>query len=272
MTRRSLLALLLLLATMNRVACAGEREGSKPGDRKELAPGHAFRWCPAGMLTMGQGDKEVNVELTVGFWLGETEVSQVQWLNLMGTKPWQGRQRLKEGDDYAASLIRHDDAVAFCERLTTQERNAGRLPRGWKYSLPTEAQWEYACRAGTQTAYSFGDSKSKLSEYAWWGAGFPDGNAKNERYPHPVGKKKPNAWGLYDMHGNVWEWCSDWYSDKVPGGRDPVGPGSGSNRVIRGGSWTANAATCVSANRFYYNPGLGNLAQGFRIAIVPSGE
>jgi RNA polymerase sigma factor (sigma-70 family) len=276
-------------------------EGSKAGDRKELVPGIAFRWCPMGKFRMGEGDDTVDVELSNGFWLGETEVTQGQWKKLMGTSPWSGRMGVgtrastdttppKEGSDYPASYISYDDAVSFCKKLTTQEHGAGRLPNSWKYSLPTEAQWEYACRAGTKTEFSFGDDVSQLSQNAWFFT--PD--KVREGFAHQVGLKKPNAWGLFDMHGNVWEWCNDWYARKRSGGKDPVGPttppqpggppdpvgpitppppdgSSGKNRVVRGGSYLDVAPTGRSANRFYYNPRLGNSVQGFRIAAVPAG-
>jgi RNA polymerase sigma factor (sigma-70 family) len=277
-------------------------EGSKAGDRKELVPGIAFRWCPAGKFKMGEGEDAVDVELSKGFWLGETEVTQGQWQKLMGTSPWSGRLGVgarastdttppKEGSDFAASYISYDDAVTFCQKLTAQEQAAGRLPKGWKYSLPTEAQWEYACRAGTKTRFSFGDDASQLSQYAWFG----DHSGK-EPYARQVGLKKPNAWGLHDMHGNVWEWCSDWYRSKRSGGKDPVGPttppppggppapvgpitppppdgSSGGNRVVRGGSWIDNPLTCTSASRFYTPPDRGgNSVQGFRLAAVPTSE
>jgi formylglycine-generating enzyme required for sulfatase activity len=142
------------------------------------------------------------------------------------------------------------------------------LPTNWKYSLPTEAQWEYACRAETKTKLSFGDDESQLNQYAWFGD-----NVDNLKEPcaRQVGLKKPNAWGLCDMHGNVWEWCNDLDGGRLPGGKDPVGPSSGKNRVVRGGSWVDVALTCSSANRFYDNPRRGNSVQGFRLAAVPSG-
>ena len=223
------------------------------------------------MGTHGAFDNESPVEVTLssGFWLGETELTQGQWQKLMGTIPWQGQNSVKEGDDYAASYIGYGDAVALCNALTQQERNAGRLPNGWKYGLPTEAQWEYACRAGTTTKFSFGDSESELSEYGWWGGTFGDGNAQTEQYAHQVGRKKPNEWGLMDMHGNVYEWCSDWYEEKLVGGRDPVGTDSGSYRVNRGGGWYFIEDGCRSAKRNFFAPDTRVNGLGFRLAAVP---
>ena len=173
-------------------------EGTKAGDVRELAPGIVFRWCPAGTFMMGENrrkigekNRQAEVTLTSGFWLGETEVTQGQWSQFMESSPWSGKDHVKEGPDFAASCISHDDAVSFCEKLTTQQRNAGTLPKDWKYSLPTDAQWEYGCRAGTKTTYSFGDDESQLGEYGWFSESALE---TGERYAHKVGQKKPNAW------------------------------------------------------------------------------
>ena len=138
-----------------------------------------------------------------------------------------------------------NDAVAYCAALTTRGRNAGRIPADYEYRLPTEAEWEYACRSGTTTAFSYGNDNppdyDSLTHYGWY-----SGNSGGTT--HPVGQKLPNAWGLYDMHGNVWEWCQDWYTQLLPGGSvtDPTAPRVGSNRMMRGGCWS-NDDRCRSA-------------------------
>ena len=157
-----------------------------------------------------------------------------------------------------------NDATAFCQKLTKREQNSAsrfKLKAGEAYRLPTEAEWEYACRAGTKTAYSFGDDEKQLGQYAWF-----DGNTAGEQYAHAVGLKKPNLWGLYDMHGNVWEWCSDWHGSGLSGGTDPAGPGGDSGRVNRGGSWWYYPGLCRSANRLNYVPSDRDHRLGFRVA------
>ncbi len=146
--------------------------------------------------------------------------------------------------------------MSFCRKLSAlpAEKKAG-----YVYRLPTEAEWEYACRAGTTTKYSFGDSESELSDYDW--------NNKNSGFiSHPVGGKKPNGWGLYDMHGNVHEWCQDWYGDYPIGSTtDPTGAASGSDRVLRGGGWIFDARDCRSADRSRDAPEFRSDALGFRV-------
>jgi formylglycine-generating enzyme required for sulfatase activity len=136
--------------------------------------------------------------------------------------------------------------MSFCRTLTETERSAGRLPQDWEYMLPTEAQWEYACRAGTRTRYSFGDDADELGPYAWLG-----GNAGDlgEQYAHEVGRKLHNAWNLHDMHGNAWEWCLDCYNGTLPEGSKPEPTSNGSFRVVRGGGWNDIAWHCRSAIR-----------------------
>jgi formylglycine-generating enzyme required for sulfatase activity len=250
-------------------------EGTKAGEeRDDNGLKMKFVWCPPGQFTMGSPKSEegrdsdedqVQVRLTKGFWIGKYEVTQGEWERVMGTTPWKGQDNLKEGSRYAATYVSWEDATEFVAKLTTQERQAGRLPVGSRYTLPTEAQWEYACRAGTQTAFGFGGDASRLSEYAWWGGIFGDGNAKTEQYAHEVGLKKANAWGLHDVHGNVWEWCRDWKDDKLPGGVDPEQTKQASSRVFRGGSWFYHAVFCRSAVRYFDVPGFRNYNLGFRV-------
>jgi len=131
------------------------------------------------------------------------------------------------------------------------------------YRLPTEAEWEYACRAGTSTIYYTGNSVDDLDRAGWY-----SGNSGNKT--HPVGEKETNAWGLYDMHGNVWEWCQDWYGDYPSGSvTDPIGLPKGSFRVIRGGSWYSAAQSCRSASRPDFEPGIRLLILGFRLVLLP---
>ena len=205
----------------------------------------------------------VRVRVTRGFWLGKYEIMQVQWKQLMGTEPWRDRRIWNDGDDFAASYINWDDAIAFCQKLTKMEREAGRLPPGWEYTLPTEAQWERACRARTDTLFSFGNDQSKLGDYAWfrinaWDAG--------EKYPHRVGQKRPNPWGFYDMYGNSFEWCRDFYQPTLPGGSDPEVTAKGSGRVIRGGCWSNIASECRF--RWSNSPDDRDYYLGFRVALA----
>ena len=201
----------------------------------------------------------------------------------MGTEPWAGQVFVLADKDSPATFVTFFDAVEFCEKLTDLERKSGKLKANEEYRLPSEAQWEYACRAGTTTAFSFGD-ESKLNSHAWWGgldfeavlkgeikAG--PGNAAREQYAHKVGMKKPNTWGLHDMHGNVLEWCSDWYGDVLSGGVDPAGLEEGLYRVNRGGSWWGIPGFCRSADRNDSIPSDRDyIGLGFRVARSQSAQ
>ncbi|MDB4481512.1 SUMF1/EgtB/PvdO family nonheme iron enzyme [Akkermansiaceae bacterium] len=192
--------------------------------------------------TTGPGDERPahRVNLTKGFYMGVTEVTQEQWESVMPDN----RSRYK-GADRPVTNVTLDDCIEFCKLLTQKERAQGKLPEGAEYRLPTEAEWEYACRAGSETKYGFGDSETELGDYAWY--------SENSVRTQPVGTKKPNAWGLFDMHGNVWEWCSDCYGSYSAGEtEDPTGAPAGeayNKRVFRGGSWGSTAAYCRSAAR-----------------------
>ena len=233
---------------------------------------------PAGSFWMGSsvtekdrqgGEAQVSVTLTQSFELGKYEVTQGQWQSVMGTEPWK-EDCVKADKDCPATGVSWEDATEFCKKLTATERKSGKLKTNEEYRLPTEAEWEYACRAGTTTTFSFGDDERQLGEYAWF-----DGNADNtgEDYAHKVGLKKPNPWGLHDMHGNVWEWCSDWYGIALSGGTDPIGPEEGSGRVLRGGSWRDSPGFCRSANRNLSGiPSSRNDFLGFRVARSQSAQ
>ena len=224
----------------------------------ENSIGMKFRVIPAGTFAMGENDDAHAVTLTKPFMLGTYEVTQGQYQRVMGTNP----SKFK-GANNPVENVSWDDAVEFCRKLSelSAEKAAGNV-----YRLPTEAQWEYACRAGTTTEYSFGDDDSDLGDYAWFRE-----NSSNET--HPVGDKLPNAWGLYDMHGNVVEWCQDLYGDYPSGSvTDPTGPASGSSRVFRGGCWNSAAEVCRSADRYGRYPSLRSYFYGFRVSLSPSGK
>jgi len=226
---------------------------------------------PAGEKDRQVNKAQVSVTLKKPFKLGKYEVTQGEFKNVMAKEPWLNQGGVQIGEDNPATYVSWDDAKEFCEKLTVIERKSGKLSADEEYRLPTEAEWEYACRAGTKTAFSFGNAAfsfgndlNQLGQYGWF-----DDNAKNvpEQYAHEVGLKKPNPWGLHDMHGNVKEWCSDWYGEKLSGGTDPVGPNGGLLRVLRGGGWWNSPDWCRSANRNDNRPPSGRgLDLGFRVA------
>jgi sulfatase modifying factor 1 len=227
-----------------------------------IPPGTYTMGSPASEKDRHESDEsQVSVTLTRAFQMSRTEVTQGQWKAVMGTEPWKGMDFVKEGDDYPATYVSWADAVAFCEKLSSRE--------GVTYRLPREAEWEWACRAGTKTAWSFGDSAGELGRYGWF-----EGNADKvkEEYAHRVGQKLANGFGLSDMHGNVWEWCGDWYGDKLAGESNPVGASSGSVRVFRGGSWSLTPADCRSALRNGSVPSARSNYLGFRLVLSPSGS
>ena len=216
-------------------------------------------FCPPGTFTMGSpanepgrgGDESPHtVTLTHGFYLGKYEVTQAQYQTVMnGNSEGLGADPSQyKGSNRPVEKVSWEDAQVFLAQLNAIEQTAGRLPAGWEYALPTEAQWEYACRAGTSTIYSWGnDINSSRANYNWDG-GAHDGNDSKQTVE--IGQFSANPWGFFDMHGNVWEWVHDWKAN-YPGGAltDPVGPASGSHRVLRGGSWSTAGRTCVRLER-----------------------
>jgi formylglycine-generating enzyme required for sulfatase activity len=189
--------------------------------------------------------------------MSTTEVTQDQFTKTMGTTPWKGRTYAKENPNHAASFISWEDATEYCRRLSKKE--------GRKYRLPTEAEWEYACRGGTDTVYNFGNDDAGLENYAWFRE-----SAKNigETYPHQVGQKRANGFGMHDMLGNVFEWCSDWhgmdYQPQSPS-IDPKGPASGTEHIMRGGSWSSFSPSCRSAYRVKTKAASRAHYNGFRL-------
>jgi len=219
-------------------------------------------WVPAGSFQMGSPSSESghsddegpvhSVELD-GFWMGKYEVTQEQYEAVMEKNPSNFK-----GAKNPVEMVSWNDATDFCRKLTDKVGRASSPAKSFR--LPTEAEWEYACRAGSTTRFCFGDSDSNLGDYAWY-------TANSGSKTHPVGEKKANEWGLYDMHGNVWEWCGDWYADKYGAGsaKNPQGASSGECRVLRGGSWNGDPHRCRSADRGRSDPTGTNNGSGFRV-------
>ena len=217
-------------------------------------------WVPAGTFTMGSPtteagreaskEQEHNVSLTKGFYLGKYEVTQAQYeavmtgnTNSLSAKP----SEWPNNPNRPVEKVSWEDVQVFITRLNAQQ--SANIPAGWAYVLPTESQWEYASRAGTTTAYSWGATIASSNANYNWDGGANDGN--DFKQTRDVGQYAANPWGFFDMHGNVWEWTADWYQAAYPSGNpvvDPTGPASGSNRVLRGGSWTTEGTALRSAS------------------------
>jgi formylglycine-generating enzyme required for sulfatase activity len=223
-----------------------------------IPPGKFQMGSPASEKDRSAYEEQVDVMLTKAYYIGKTEVTQGQWRAAMGTTPWQSRDSVREGDNFAATFVSWMDAQEFCKKLSEKENAA--------YRLPSEAEWEYACRGGSTTRFAFGDDDSRLGEFAWHGKNSWDAG---ERYAHEVGRKQPNSFGLYDMHGNVWEMCDDVKVDELPGGTDPLVTRGGSSRVARGGCWFRSSYFCRTAIRFSASPSRGHDNEGFRVARSP---
>lgn len=299
LNRAFLLAALCLLLVMGesvlvrsdgpKLFAAGQQGGSpsfqnaKVVDEREVG-GVKLRWCPPGRFVMGSpanepehrsDEAQVEVRLTKGFWMGKYEVTQGQWKRLAGEFPQP--QPTGEGDDFPVVWVSYVEAEAFCQKLTALGHKSGELPKDWEFRLPTEAQWEYACRAGTTTATSFGNTFTS-TQANFLGSKPYNGSDVSPALNRatPVGKYPANAWGLHDMHGNVFEYCRDWYHMQLPGGDDPdlstrkgTANRDGSfSRVRRGGAWNDEGKYLRSAFRLRYEPERRSDHIGFRVVAV----
>ncbi len=225
--------------------------------------GMKFVLIPAGSFMMGSppeesgrknDEKQHEVTISKPYYLQTIEVAQWQWEKVMGDNP---SSFSKSGDDRPVESVSWDDVQKFIKKLNEMEGNDK-----FKYRLPTEAEWEYACRANTRTLFYFGNTEEELKLLGWY-------HENSGGQTHPVGEKEPNEFGLYDMHGNVWEWCQDWYDKhyyRMSSEENPLGPQTGADRVIRGGSWFLVAQYCRAANRFYFSPVNRFYDLGFRLA------
>jgi formylglycine-generating enzyme len=258
--------------------------GSRGGEEREI-DGVKFCWCPPGRFRMGSpsselerrpGETQVDVTLSRGFWMGKYEVTQGEWKRVAGEFP--GELNAGVGEDFPAYAMNFAEAEEFCRKLTDRAHASGELPPQWEFRLPTEAQWEYACRAGTTTATFFGD---KLSSKQANFQGKPYNGAEEGpslKRTARVGSYPANPWGLYDMHGNVFEWCRDWYQRKLPGGIDPdlhsekdsatKSEHGGVSRVRRGGCYADEGWPCRSAFRLRFEPERRHEHIGFRVVAV----
>jgi formylglycine-generating enzyme required for sulfatase activity len=265
-------AAVVVLATLilSGIAPATQDAGPAPELRIDLGQNVAIEMVliEPGDLTMGTPADQAGlyydqvpphrVKITRPFYLGATHVTQAQWRAVTNKNPsyFQGSDRLP------VENVSWLDAQEFLKKLSAADHVT--------YRLPTEAEWEYACRAGTKTSFNSGgkyvakkaqQTSHDLDAVGWYGA-------NSQRVSHPVGQKKPNAWGLYDMHGNVWEWCEDWYGTYLAGAAtNPRAEATGSARVLRGGSWGYNAGVCRAAFRAWLSPALRRSDVGFRVVL-----
>jgi formylglycine-generating enzyme required for sulfatase activity len=232
-----------LLAGLMAVGATAQAPTDPPvADYVSKTTGMKFKLIKAGTGVFGEGAKQTTIAIDQPFHLGVYTVTQSQWQKAMGTTPWKDFISGKEGANCPATFVGWYDATAFCKKL-------GKLD-GVAYRLPTEQEWEYACRAGTTTRYSFGDDPSKLGDYAW----FRDNASKlGVKHAQDVGMKLPNPWGLHDMHGNVQQWTST---------------AEGADRVLRGGGWGSSPLQCGSAHRFWESP--ASPARGYSFRVVAS--
>jgi len=258
-----------------RVLTASERDGRDSGGQVTTftVKGVSFKMVriPAGEFMMGSPSNEPGrdsdegpqhrVRISRDFWLGQTEVTQGLWKAVMGSNPSYFKNC---GDDCPVEQVSWNDCQEFIRKLNG-------MVSGGNFRLPTEAEWEYGCRAGTTTPFHTG--RCLNADQANYDGNYPYSGCSKGQYRKrtvKAGSFGPNAWGLYDMHGNVWEWCQDWKGDYPSGSvTDPTGPSSGSYRVLRGGSWNYYARYCRSAGRYWDAPGIRDIYDGFRLAALP---
>lgn len=268
---------------------AASFRGAKAGAERTV-DGLPLCWCPPGRFVMGSppgeperraGEDQVAVTLTRGFWMAKWETTQGQWTRVLGKLPGPVTAELPAGDDLPVGNVNFAETEAFCRALTERARRSDGLPAHWEFRLPTEAQWEYACRAGTTTATAFGDALGstqanfKGQPYNGGASGPAPGRAAR------VGSYPANPWGLHDMHGNTFEWCRDWFHLRLPGGTDPdlyaardtatVNRDGSVSRARRGGAWTDDGWACRSAFRVRFEPERRYDHIGFRVALVEIG-
>lgn len=262
-------------------------DGVKAGDEREVS-GIKLCWCPPGQFVMGSpaseperrpGEDQVEVTLSKGFWTAKYETTQGQWKRIVGKLPGEFTAELPEGDDLPVGNVNFAEAEGFCKKLTELGHKSGGLPKEWEFRLPTEAQWEYACRAGTTTATSFGD-KINSKQANFLGAKPYNGGEVGQslRKATKVGSYPANPWGIHDMHGNTCEWCRDWYHEKLPGGVDPdlhdaketaqKNRDGSVPRSRRGGTWTDEGWPNRSAFRQRFEPDRRYDHIGFRVVAV----
>lgn len=260
-------------ASQNGEADVAVFEAGKPVVKNSL--GSSMVLVASGSYRMGSpatepghaaNETQVDVRLTKDFWLGKYEVTQAEYRRLMGASPWDGMPGVLDDPSASATYVTWEEAMLFCGVLTDVEHASGLLPHKYRYDLPTEAQWEYACRAGTETAYYFGATPADLPDHAWYKDNAEE--VPDQRFAHIVGLKDPNEIGLYDMHGNVREWCKDVFRPDLPGGSDPFVNTLGTTRVSRGGNWQSLAIDCRAAYRFSDAPIVRKAGLGFRVCVV----
>ena len=247
-----------------------ETQGILPEGKHYTVPDLDLKmiWIPSGKFVMGSPKSEPGhryeeedlhqVIISRGFWIGQFEVTQTQFETITGGNP----STFKD-PQMPVHKVNWEDAMEFCETLTDRENSMNRMPDKWGFNLPTEAQWEYACRADTTTVFNFGNGAEELPQYGW----FSD---NSDGSPKTIGTKKPNPWGIHDLQGNVGEWCFDWYGKAYPddGSVDPITKKGSAFKIFRGGTYTDISDRCRAAYRNRATPDTSNSWIGFRVVLM----